>query len=191
MSKSELTIQLEHQIWESTVSQGTFGCLEVTIGWFGKERVDYLTYNTKGDFRCYEIKISKSDFHSNNANTFVGNLNYYVMPFELYKVVKDEIPKEIGVFTSDGYHTSCRKKAKRQHLLVDKQVLTDSLIRSLFRDVDKIRKSNEPILMDRLRRELSSSERRCKRETESYWELLRKVQGLYGDHWEHPNAKLA
>lgn len=48
LAKSELTKQLEQQIWSATICQGTFGCLEVTIGWFGKERVDYLTYDTKG-----------------------------------------------------------------------------------------------------------------------------------------------
>ena len=46
---------------------------------------------------CYEIKISKDDFHSNHGHNFCGNANYYVMPSELYTVVKDEIPEDIGV----------------------------------------------------------------------------------------------
>jgi len=46
--KTELTIQLERDIWSATVKQGVFGCFEVTIGWFGKERVDYITYDTNG-----------------------------------------------------------------------------------------------------------------------------------------------
>lgn len=50
---------------------------------------------------CFEIKISKADFHSRNGHNFIGNLNYYVMPYELYKTVKDEIPEDIGCIT---YH---------------------------------------------------------------------------------------
>lgn len=45
---------------------------------------------------CFEIKISKSDFHTSHGHNFVGNLNYYVMPINLYKEVQDEIPPEIG-----------------------------------------------------------------------------------------------
>ena len=46
---------------------------------------------------CYEVKISKADFRNKNGHNFVGNLNYYVMPMELYKSVKDLIPPDIGV----------------------------------------------------------------------------------------------
>lgn len=51
---------------------------------------------------CFEIKISKTDFHSNHGHNFVGNLNYYVMPYELYKELKNEIPENIGCIT---YHS--------------------------------------------------------------------------------------
>ena len=50
--KTEETKRLEMAIWNATNKQGVFGCFEVTIGWFGKERVDYMTFDTKGDFRC-------------------------------------------------------------------------------------------------------------------------------------------
>lgn len=46
---------------------------------------------------CFEIKISKADFHSKHGHNFVGNANFYVMPKELYLEVKDEIPDDIGV----------------------------------------------------------------------------------------------
>lgn len=52
---------------------------------------------------CFEIKISKADFHSKNGHNFIGNLNYYVMPYSLFKEVKDEIPDGIGCIT---YHSS-------------------------------------------------------------------------------------
>lgn len=46
---------------------------------------------------CYEIKVSKADFMSKNGHNFVGNLNYYIMPLELYHEVKDRIQSDIGV----------------------------------------------------------------------------------------------
>lgn len=48
MSKTDLTKKLEDNIWCTTNKIGVFGCFEVTIGWCGKERVDYITYDTKG-----------------------------------------------------------------------------------------------------------------------------------------------
>lgn len=124
---------------------GTFGCFEVTIGFSGKERVDYMTFDTKGIWRCFEIKISLSDFRSKAHNTFVGHFNYYVMPKELYEKVKDEIPNYIGVYVGyerKGYRrmiptVDCVKKPKRQELIEDEQVLKNSMIRSLSRDVQK------------------------------------------------------
>jgi len=133
--KSLITEKLERKIYQNTKKQGVFGCFEVTIGWFGKERVDYLTYDTKGVWRCYEVKSTLADFRNANACiTFVGHFNYYVMPSELYEQVKEEIPKHVGVYTESNY---CAKKAKKVKLGVDEQILKDSLIRSLCREADK------------------------------------------------------
>mgnify|MGYP000163993137 CR=1 FL=1 len=60
--KTEETKRLERAIWKATNKQGVFGCFEVTIGWFGKERVDYMTYDTKGVFRCYESRSQRRIF---------------------------------------------------------------------------------------------------------------------------------
>jgi len=57
MAKTEETLLIENSIYREANRQGVFGCFEVTIGWFGKERVDYMTYDTKGIWRCYEIKV--------------------------------------------------------------------------------------------------------------------------------------
>lgn len=50
---------------------------------------------------CFEIKVSLDDFRSKNGHNFIGNLNYYVMPYALYNAVKDKIPENIGCIT---YH---------------------------------------------------------------------------------------
>lgn len=46
---------------------------------------------------CFEIKVTKSDFKSENGHNFVGNLNYYVVPLSLYHEIKDDVPEGIGI----------------------------------------------------------------------------------------------
>lgn len=178
--KTEKTLDLERKIWEATHSQGTFGCFEVTIGWFGNERVDYMTYNTKGEFRCYEIKATKSDFHSSAAHTFCGHYNYYVMPPELYNEVKDEIPSHIGVYTEK----TCVKKARRQELQIGEQILKDSMIRSLYREVEKQIKSGKPTLIEMYRRESAEEKRRANYWYKQYQTIMRAVVERYGENWD-------
>ncbi len=50
---------------------------------------------------CFEIKVSQSDFKSPHGHNFCGNLNYYVMPVELFKQLDSQqlIPEHIGVVT--------------------------------------------------------------------------------------------
>ena len=155
--KTDLTLKLEREIWLTTVKQGVFGCYEVTIGQYGRERVDFMTMDTKGIFRCYEIKISKSDFHSSAAQTFCGHYNYFVMPQALYEQVRTEIPKDIGVFCEARFRDGtayeqapcvCVKRAQRRELTVSVDVLKDSLIRSLSRDVGKQVHSGSPTLVE-------------------------------------------
>ena len=128
------TKELEREIWEYTHRQGAMGCFEVTIGWNGSERVDYMTYNYKDEFRCYEIKISKSDFHSRNRNTFVGHYNYFVLTQELYEKIGNLIPRRIGVYVGGR---GLVVKPQRQELKADYEVLKNSLLRSLSREFDK------------------------------------------------------
>lgn len=161
--KTELTKQLERQIWNAMAKMGTFLCSEVTIGFGGKERVDMLSYNTKGEWRSYEIKVSKSDFHSKCKNSFISNFNYYVLTKELYEQVKDEIPSHIGVYIGD-YSI---KKAKRQELTIDENILKSSMIRSLYREVEKQFKSGDESEIAKLNRSVS----RYKSERNKYRKL--------------------
>lgn len=140
MSKTNMTKTLETEIYNHTRKMGTFGAFEVTIGWYGHERVDYMTYDTKGIFRCYEIKQSLNDFNSKAIISFVGDYNYYVLTEELYKKVKDKIPNDIGVWV---YVPKCsgvvsRKKAKRRELSIDRELLLACMLRSVCREADKV-----------------------------------------------------
>jgi hypothetical protein len=166
--KTDETKRLEHSIWKATCKMGVFGCMEVTIGWFGKERVDYMTYDTNGIFRCYEIKVTKSDFKSKAHNTFVGHFNYYVLTEDLYKQVKEDIPDHIGVYVD----SICRKRAKRQPLTVDEKILKDSLIRSLHREAEKIYKSNNVSLIEQKNQRINRLEKELVEANRRYFELL-------------------
>ncbi|MDP5277268.1 hypothetical protein, partial [Chengkuizengella axinellae] len=178
--KTEETIRLERQIYSATQKMGVFGCFEVTIGWYGKERVDYITYDTKNIWRCYEIKVSVSDFRSKAHNTFCGHYNYYVMTRDLFEKVKDEIPSHIGVYV-DG--TSV-KRAKKQELTVDIEILKNSLIRSLSRETEKIHKSENPNFVDMMNRRLNKETREKEKYRNQYWDLLTEVHEKYGANWK-------
>ncbi|MGK4040832.1 hypothetical protein AB0Y20_00925 [Heyndrickxia oleronia] len=179
IAKTELTIELERQIWGATSKQGVFGCFEVTIGWFGNERVDYITYDTKGIWRCYEVKVSKSDFYSKAKKTFIGHYNYFVLPKDLYDEVKDDIPKHVGVYLGNY----CVKKAKKQELKVDEEILKNSLIRSLTREFEKQYKSGNPNVIDYLNRQINRLQKEVDRYKNDYRELTRSLYLKFGRDW--------
>lgn len=86
-------------------------------------RVDYMRFKPvansvsgieKGDFYCYEVKSSIEDFHSKNGHNMIGDFNYYIMPEDVFNVVKDEIPYNIGVFVPGNYDIKSVKKARRK-----------------------------------------------------------------------------
>jgi hypothetical protein len=182
LAKTELTLQLEKEIRKATVRNGLFGCFEVTIGFKTEfpERCDYITYDTKGIWRCYEIKVSKSDFHSKAKKTFVGHYNYYVMPKELYDEVKDEIPSHIGVYIGDW----CIKNPKKQELKVDENILKDSLIRSLYRDSEKLMKLDNPNYISQLKSKINKITKKNVDINRKYQDLVFKVRNKYGSHWD-------
>lgn len=184
MNKTELTHKLERQLWKHTKKRGTFGCFEVTIGWYGKERVDYLTYDTKGIFRCYEVKASKADFYSNNKLSFVGHYNYYVMTPDLYEEVKEDIDAHIGVFASDGEKLSSIKRAKLQEPGVCKQVLKDSIIRSLYRESEKVISNNDILEIEKLRKELNEFKKKAYQNYKQHMDLRKKLYKKYGEAWK-------
>lgn len=160
--KTETTKQLERLLENKFNKRNEFYVFECTIGWYGNEIVDCIMYNCDRMTHCYEIKQSVQDFHSKNKLTFIGNKNYFVMPYHLYEKVKDEIPNEIGVYVAidrlekkqkeetdfmgvkwTNYWTEpidglkelyCIKPARKQELKADKEVILSSMLRSMQRD---------------------------------------------------------
>ena len=149
--KTDLTKEAEQFLWNHYIDgkMGVFGCFEVSLGirdvWSSGEyeRVDFMTYDTKGDFRCFEIKVSKTDFKSSAKKTFVGDYNYYVMPKKLYNELggKDYFDqykfREVGVLLFDQTKP-CVKTAKRKRVMFDIRAnLMESMMKSMFREQKK------------------------------------------------------
>ncbi|MDF2879664.1 MAG: hypothetical protein K0R54_221 [Clostridiaceae bacterium] len=179
--KTEETKKLEKDIWFTTHKIGVYGCFEVTIcANDSTERVDYMTFDTKNIWRCYEIKVSKHDFYSNAKKTFLGHYNYYVLTKELYEQIKDEIPHNIGVYVGK----KCVKKAKKQVLGIDEEILKKSMIRSLYRYFVKDVESNSVSTIENLKRQLSQCRNQKDKYYHDYWNLRREVESLYGTRWD-------
>ncbi|WP_350303380.1 hypothetical protein [Bacillus pumilus] len=158
MAKSSLTLNLENQIHAKTKANDVFACFEVTIGYdngkAGYERIDFLTLDRKGTWRCYEIKVSLSDFRSSSKKSFVGHYNYFVLTKDLYELVKEEIPNHIGVYI--GSH--CVKRAKKQELKISADTLMLSLVRAATRDASKLYESTNSIIINDYRRQIRQLE---------------------------------
>lgn len=137
--KTEQTSEFEKELMKSCILNRTFGVPEVTIGWYGSRRVDFVEINTKGIIRCYEIKVTKHDFHSKHGHNFVGHYNYYVMPKELYQEVKDEVPDWVGVMV-EGLETV---KKSRKQFVKDYERMKLYIIRSMSREVKKAFESQD------------------------------------------------
>ncbi len=162
------TKELEQIIYWTLYKQGTYLCFEVAMPnpkgrcMVTTERVDLLSYETTGIWRFYELKISKSDFHSKNKATFYGNYNYYVMPKELYDKVKDEIPPEIGCYVASVSkwgmpNCYCIKKPKKQELQISSDKLMFQLMQSLSRENQKQQKTKYKKVLEKFRKSACSS----------------------------------
>lgn len=149
--KTQRTKDLEKLLEKRFDNRNDFYVFECTYGWYGKEIVDCIMYNCQREVCCYEIKQSVQDFHSKNTLSFFGNKNYFVMPYELYKKVSNEIYNNypyVGVYVPiktpevgekdyvydifDQLH--CIKPARKQELKADKEVILSSMLRSMQRD---------------------------------------------------------
>lgn len=114
--------------------------------------------------------------------TVAGDLNYYVLPQDLYEEVKAEIPDHVGVYVEqDGYAYSVKRARRRP--VEDPDMLKDSMIRSLCREATKKIQSGDPLRVERLNREITQLKRERDNYYRQYWNLLREVQERYGTRW--------
>lgn len=90
---------------------------------------DAVQVDNYGVITCFELKVTKSDFHSDAKLSFIGNKNYYVMPEELYSQVKGEIPPNIGVLVPLGNKDlKCVKPSKSKDMVFDKEAVLIAMV---------------------------------------------------------------
>lgn len=129
LSRPEITKELGERLEQHIDAHNDpriYWAKEVTFDYGTSEmrRVDYMRFKPinnsvsgieKGDVYCYEIKSSIEDFLSKNGHNFIGDLNYYIMPEEVFRAVRDSIPYNVGVMTEDGHKgLKTVKKAHRK-----------------------------------------------------------------------------
>ncbi len=130
--KTDLTKKIERMARHRLVKHAAFDMLLDEVGLPNKKIVDLMLYNINTKiWRCYEIKISVSDFHSQNGHNFVGNYNYYILTNEVYEQVKDEIPDYVGVYLSSRMYEPV-KKAKKQEIKFSQEEMLYSFMKRAY-----------------------------------------------------------
>lgn len=180
--KTKLTRQLESTLYQYCLEQGAYVVEEVSMP-DKRGIVDTLSYQQQADgqieWRCFELKVTKADFHSKAQLSFIGHYNYFVLPQALYEAVQSEIPDHVGVLIyrafdqravdlaphplrAPGFLTVA-KKAQRQDLQVEESALIGHFIASLFREVDKAKRVKKGLQLysdDQLFKELKKRARK-------------------------------
>lgn len=149
MAKTEETLALERALDEKSRKKREYGCAEVTIGFrhdgHGDEIADYMTMDSSGVFRCYEIKVSLSDLKSSSRLSWYGDYNYLVVSDALYMRSPDwdqYIPPYAGILAGTGL--TVMKNARRRTLRdEDRELLKDSLLRSVYWKMIQYRDSGD------------------------------------------------
>ncbi|EDP6423470.1 hypothetical protein FVI60_08795 [Campylobacter jejuni] len=145
MTKTKQTRSIEQALIERTSGLlGCYGALEVTIGRAGTrgyERCDYVEFDTSGEIRCYEIKVTMSDLKSKNKLSYLGDKNYLVVP----KKLADEILKSsynlggVGLIAFDGKNFKSLTRASKRNISIGERVaLLEGIAKSACRDAVKL-----------------------------------------------------
>ena len=187
MSKTEETKAIENALRNESRHKRIYGCSEVTIGFqksgHGNEIVDYISMDSSGIFRCYEIKVSESDLKSGAKKSFYGHYNYLVVTDMLYERIEvdkswdDYIQTTVGIISAKNYDGlvsfTSRRKAKKQSLNHETEVmLKDSMIRSLYWKMEKYRDSGD----EQKLRELLNQKQKLEQELLKKSENIRKIE---------------
>jgi hypothetical protein len=146
------TKELEHLLYKYLWRKGWYGVFECAIPKclcrkVHRERVDMLTYETTGIWRAYELKISKSDLHSNAALSWIGHYNYLVVTEDLIEEAKKILPKDIGIYAA--YERGNKKwidlvrNPRKRELLCKHEDMQFAIMQALSREYKKYRKLKE------------------------------------------------
>lgn len=129
-NKSDLTHEITNHVIKKFGIGATRYATEVHIYYGNNEYgyIDFLTakmdelINTPGipKITCYEIKITWSDFNSENGHNFVGDENYYVLTKEVYeRLMKEPQPlwgKEfVGIYVYNNGRLYKKKETNKRY----------------------------------------------------------------------------
>lgn len=171
--KRQETLDIENKLNEIIADKhrnssfGYYGCEEVTIGFanngHGNEIVDFMSMDSKGTIRCYEIKVTMADLKSKAKKSWYGHYNYLVIGGELLdkiEEVKSLTPKEIGIL-DNNLSAIRRPKLKGIHDKTE-TMLKESLVRSMYHKMNKYKRTQD---IDEYKK-LESKVKRVERESE-------------------------
>lgn len=143
MGKTIDTLEVERQLVLYSHKMGVYGVKEVSLrkNAYGKidERVDYMTIDNTSVIRCYEIKVTKSDFLSGAHLSWWGDYNYLVVTDTLLPKI-DKLPEYsklafsgVGIITL-GLESNnvivVRKPRKKQVSISQRTAVIESMVKS-------------------------------------------------------------
>ena len=173
--KRKETICLENTLIKQTKEKRIYGCEEITIGFYrnghGDEIVDFMTMDSKGIIKCYELKVTLQDLKSDAKKSWYGHFNYLVVTQELYSKVDnwdDYIPQDIGIIVGKGekyQYLESKRRSKKKTLSKDDEImLKESMIRSMYWKMVKYKNADS---LER-EKELNSLIRKAQKEKDTY-----------------------
>lgn len=180
MAKRQETLDIEDALRKDTKIKRIYGCEEVTIGFYnnghGNEIADFMTMDSKGIIKCYEIKVTIQDFKSDAKKSWYGHYNYLVVGKELWSQYKDYIlentPKHIGII---GYSLESYRKCKKQEISQEQsEMLKESMIRSMYYKMIKYYNASD---LDEIKR-LNSGIYKLKKDVKKYRDRATKAENL-------------
>ena len=184
MAKTQETLDLEEALDQRSRQRREYGCREVTIGFahnsHGDEIVDYMSMDSHSVFRCYELKVSVSDLKSDARKSWYGDYNYLVCGMDLWNqqpVFDNYIPPHAGILAGPDLIVK-RKAQKRVISDQQREMLKDSLIRSVFWKMDQYRSADNLNAM----RELEHSLEALQQEYEAFRQKTDRMRWTYQDY---------
>lgn len=180
MPKRKETIVIEEAMHRMCREKRIYGCEEVTIGFpnngHGNEIVDFLTMDSKGILRCYEIKVSLQDLKSKAKKSWYGHYNYLLVCENLYDKISDwpqYIPDFVGISVASpsypGMEIKNVRKPIRQELTSYQQLMVkESFIRSLWYKMWKYRDAADMEKIQGLKSEIRDWKKRYKEEEKAW-----------------------
>lgn len=187
MAKREETIELEQALKDDTKERYRYGCEEITIGFkhmgLGNEIVDFMTMDSYGVMRCYEIKISLSDLKSKAKKSWYGNYNYLVISDDLYaelgkEYLMEQIPSSVGILVGK----ELKEVSESNYIEIkqeQKQMLQESMVRSLYWKLMNSYNSTDIVYM----RNLTNKVKRLQKTVDKLKNRAEEAEYLLAKEW--------